>query len=164
MEKLGDATAIGSSGQHVWHPAPPQPDVVTILPHTIDATVSQPTFIINMDFGGPSGSLLPLLTRVAIFHDDINHNVRGLGFYYNDGTEREFGFREFLTDYRCRDTALEASVAIGGPAGERIVGITFFLHSITVRRTNHSKRRFQLINGVKYRYIRTLGGGRLMGL
>ncbi|CCT69595.1 uncharacterized protein FFUJ_05493 [Fusarium fujikuroi IMI 58289] len=131
VEKLGDATAIDSSGQHVWHPAPPQPDVVTILPRTIDVAASQPTFIMNMDFGGPSGSLLPLLTRIAIFHDHINHNVRGLGFYYNDGTEREFGFREFLTDYRCRDTALEMSVSIDGPAGERIIGAAFFPDSIT---------------------------------
>ncbi|RBA17650.1 hypothetical protein FPRO05_11365 [Fusarium proliferatum] len=139
VEKIGDATAINSSGQHVWHPAPPQPDMVTILPRTIDAAASQPTFIMNMDFGGPSGSLLPLLTRIAIFHDHINHNVRGLGFYYNDGTEREFGFREFLTDYRCRDTAVEMSVPIDGPAGERIVSAAFFPDSITASRVNHSK-------------------------
>ncbi|KAF5684788.1 hypothetical protein FDENT_6591 [Fusarium denticulatum] len=123
VEKLGGATAVDrprSSGQHVWHPAPPQPDVVTIF----DPAIHEPSFILNMDFGGPSGSLLPLLTRVAIFLDDVNHTVKGFGFYYTDGTEREFGFREVLTDCRHRDTALELSVPIDGPAGERIIGLS----------------------------------------
>ncbi|KAF4502562.1 hypothetical protein FAGAP_1204 [Fusarium agapanthi] len=122
VEKLGDATAMDrprSSGQHVWHPAPPQPDVVTMFTPTVD----EPAFILNMDFGGPSGSLLPLLTRVAIFHDDLNQTVKGLGFYYTDGTEREFGFREVLTHCRHRDTTLELSLPIDGPAGERIIGL-----------------------------------------
>ncbi|KAF5253556.1 hypothetical protein FANTH_1627 [Fusarium anthophilum] len=124
VEKLGDAMAVdrpSSPGQHVWHPAPPQHDVVTIFPPTVD----EPAFMLNMDFGGPSGSLLPLLTRVAIFHDDLNYTVRGLGFYYTDGTEREFGFREVLTAYRHRDTAIELSLPINGPAGERIIGLGY---------------------------------------
>ncbi|KAF5674114.1 hypothetical protein FCIRC_7883 [Fusarium circinatum] len=124
VEKPGDATAMDkpkTSGQHVWHPAPPQPDVVTMFPPTVDETA----FMLNMDFGGPSGSLLPLLTRVAVFHDDLNYNVRGLGFYYTDGTEREFGFREVTTTYRHRGTAIELSLPIDGPAGERIIGLGY---------------------------------------
>ncbi|KAF5964074.1 hypothetical protein FCOIX_13579 [Fusarium coicis] len=124
VEKLGGATAVDrprSSGQqHVWHPAPPQPDVVTVFNPAVDG---EPAFILNMDFGGPSGSLLPLLTRVALLYDDLNHAVKGLGFYYNDGTEREFGFREIVTNRRQRDTAIELSVPINGPAGERIIGL-----------------------------------------
>ncbi|KAF5696602.1 hypothetical protein FMUND_15646 [Fusarium mundagurra] len=125
VEKLGDATAMdrpGNSGQHVWHPGPPQPDVVTILPPAVD----QPALILNTDFGGPSGSLLPLLTRVAIFHDALNHKFKGLGFYYTDGTEREFGFREVVTNCRWRDTTLELSFPIDGPAGERIIGLRHY--------------------------------------
>ncbi|KAF5604794.1 hypothetical protein FPCIR_646 [Fusarium pseudocircinatum] len=124
VEKLGDATAVDrprcSGPQHVWHPAPPQPDVVAIF----DPAIHEPAFIFNMDFGGPSGSLLPLLTRVTIFYDDINYTIKGFGFYYTDGTEREFGFREVLSNCRLRDTALELSLPIDGPAGERIIGLS----------------------------------------
>ncbi|KAF5622077.1 uncharacterized protein FTJAE_11044 [Fusarium tjaetaba] len=124
VEKLRDATAVDKrrslGQQHVWHPAPPQPDVVTKFTPTVN---EEPAFILNMDFGGPSGSLLPLLTRAALFVDDINHTVKGLGFYYTDGTEREFGFREIVSDSRQRLTAIELSVPIDGAAGERIVGL-----------------------------------------
>ncbi|RBQ78652.1 hypothetical protein FVER14953_13187 [Fusarium verticillioides] len=123
VEKLGDTTAMDkpkSSGlQHVWHPAPPQPNVVTVFTPPVD----EHAFILNMDFGGPSGSLLPLLIRVALFVDDRHNAVKGLGFYYADGTEREFGFREVVTNCRQRDKTLELSVPIDGPAGERIFGL-----------------------------------------
>ncbi|KAF5538414.1 hypothetical protein FNAPI_11122 [Fusarium napiforme] len=125
VEKLGDPTAADrsrSSGQqHVWHPGPPQPDVVTVFNPIVD---EEPAFILNMDFGGPSGSLLPLLTRVAMIYDDLHLTVKGLGFYYTDGTEREFGFREIVSDARQRVAAIELSVPIDGAAGERIVGLS----------------------------------------
>ncbi|KAH7169296.1 hypothetical protein DER46DRAFT_635251 [Fusarium sp. MPI-SDFR-AT-0072] len=129
VEKLGDFATIETSTpsrQLVWHPAAPQPDVATVLPPTIDAASPQPSFILNMDFGGPSGSLLPLLNRIVVFLDSsVNFSIRGLGFYYTDGTEREFGFREILHDSRERSLAIEQSLSINGPAGERITGVGF---------------------------------------
>jgi hypothetical protein len=114
--------------------------VVTKFNPTVD---DEPAFILNMDFGGPSGSLLPLLTRVAIFYDDIHKTVKGLGFYYTDGTEREFGFREVVNNHRQRETALEMSVPIDGPAGERIIGLgEMDLWSFKVRSENHLKGDF----------------------
>ncbi|KAI7763635.1 hypothetical protein LZL87_010690 [Fusarium oxysporum] len=129
VEKLGDFATIETSTpsrQLVWHPAAPQPDVATVLPPTIDAASPQPSFILNMDFGGPSGSLLPLLNRIVVFLDSsVTFSIRGLGFYYTDGKEREFGFREILHDSRERSLAIEQSLSINGPAGERITGVGF---------------------------------------
>ncbi|KAK2128842.1 hypothetical protein NOF04DRAFT_1346157 [Fusarium oxysporum II5] len=129
VEKLGDVPTIHTpttSEQLLWHPAAPQPDVATVKPPTVDTASPQPAFILNMDFGGPSGSLLPLLNRVAIFVDSsVTFSIRGLGFYYTDGTEREFGIREIWDDSRERFLAIEQSLSINGPAGERITGVGF---------------------------------------
>ncbi|KAG5803393.1 hypothetical protein H9Q74_013288 [Fusarium xylarioides] len=127
VENLGDSTSVDrpTSGKHAWHPAPPQLDVVTVLPHTVDTAAPQPAFLLNMDFGGPSGSLLPLLNRITLFHDDIHSKIRGLGFYYTDGTKREFGFREIVHHCRERRWSVEQSLFINGPAGERITGVGF---------------------------------------
>ncbi|KAJ4270972.1 hypothetical protein NW764_013853 [Fusarium oxysporum] len=129
VEKLGDVPTVHTpitSEQLVWNPAAPQPDVATVQPPTVDAASSQPAFILNMDFGGPSGSLLPLLSRIAVFVDSsVTFSIRGLGFYYTDGTEREFGIREIWDDSRERFLAIEQSLSINGPAGERITGVGF---------------------------------------
>jgi hypothetical protein len=139
--------------QQVWHPAAPQPDVVIIPPITAIPTAPQPAFILNIDFGGPSGSLLPLLNRIAIFHDDRNASIKGLGFYYTDGTEREFGVRQVLWNTRERWSCIEQSLFINGPAGERITGVGFrsihyheghvmlYPFSLMVRRSTHSFRK-----------------------
>ncbi|KAF5634195.1 hypothetical protein F52700_5915 [Fusarium sp. NRRL 52700] len=125
VEKRGENHSPRSDGLHVWHPAPPNPDVVTILPPTVDTEAQQPAFLLNMDFGGPNGSLLPLLNRITIFHDYKYSMVRGLGFHYTDGTKREFGFRAIMYATRERWWSVEQSISIDGPAGERITGLGF---------------------------------------
>ncbi|KAF4336742.1 hypothetical protein FBEOM_9372 [Fusarium beomiforme] len=109
----------------IWHPSVPDFHLPSVPPFNTEEPSPQPPFILNMDFGGQNGSLLPLLNRIAIFHDEKNTSIKGLGFYYTDGSEREYGFREVVWNTRERWQCVEQSLSINGPAGERITGVGF---------------------------------------
>jgi len=75
-----------------------------------------------MDFGGSQGERLPLLNRITPFLDS-GGLLRGMAFYYDDGTELIFGSRRVFYDVELSIPCLEPSFEIRGSAGERIIRI-----------------------------------------
>ncbi|KAF4446730.1 hypothetical protein F53441_9664 [Fusarium austroafricanum] len=111
----------------VWHPVEPAAGLVTIPPVTAIDESPNPAYILNMDFGGTDGSLLPLLSRIVVFHDEKYDALKGLGFSYTDGNYREYGVTEHISSSRERWGAVEQSLSIDGPGGERIIGVGFYM-------------------------------------
>lgn len=71
-----------------------------------------------MDFGGPQGERLSLLNRITPFLDD-HGLLRGMAFFYDDGTELVFGSHQTLRLAVC----IAPSIGIRGSAGERIIRV-----------------------------------------
>ncbi|KAL3459554.1 hypothetical protein BJX64DRAFT_200343 [Aspergillus heterothallicus] len=111
--------------RYMWTPHPPSYEGISI--HALHPFRSGSRSsglhgpLCNADFGGPSGSLLSLLTRI-VFRLAWATAPIGLEFYYSDGLTRSFG--------DCEETnACELSFLIDGAAGERIDNV-----SLVVRR------------------------------
>lgn len=77
-----------------------------------------------MNFGGPQGERLSLLNRVTPFL--CNRGLlKGMGFFYDDGTELIFGSRRIFNTVESTTICLEPSFEIRGSAGERIIRIGY---------------------------------------
>lgn len=81
----------------------------------------------GMDFGASDGSRLPLLSRIAAYHDDLGDCIRGFVFHYIDGTSRGYGNTDVMDSIADRWTCAEESAAIDGPGGERIISVGYNL-------------------------------------
>ncbi len=82
------------------------------------------SYCLDMDFGGSSGERLPLLNRITPFLD--NHGgLRGMAFFYDDGTERVYGTRRVFENTASTKLCSEPSFEIRGSAGERIIRIGY---------------------------------------
>jgi hypothetical protein len=75
-----------------------------------------------MDFGGPDGSRLSLLNRITPYLDD-GGSLRGMAFFYDDGTELVFGSRRAYVHTTRNTRSIEPSIIIYGSAGERIIRV-----------------------------------------
>lgn len=75
-----------------------------------------------MDFGGPRGERLSLLSRITPFLDDQGL-LRGVAFFYDDGTELVFGSRWAFQSLFSTTICPEPSIEIRGSAGERIIRV-----------------------------------------
>lgn len=95
-----------------------------------------------MDFGGPQGERLALLNRVTPFLDERGR-LRGMAFFYDDGTERVFGSRRIFEDSIASTICPEPSFEIRGSAGERIVRIGFIEPAAEYRSPNFQVRHPQ---------------------
>lgn len=95
-----------------------------------------------MDFGGPLGERLPLLNRITPFLD--NHgSLRGMAFFYDDGTERVYGSRRIFENPASSTICSEPSFEIRGSAGERIMRIGYDIGTRRLSRfqVRHPKHR-----------------------
>lgn len=68
--------------------------------------------LVNVDFGGPQGILLPFLTRIVVHMLAETCPIVGMDFFYTDRCMR-FG----------SGGATELSFFLDGPAGERITAV-----------------------------------------
>ncbi|KAL5356595.1 hypothetical protein BJX96DRAFT_171757 [Aspergillus floccosus] len=68
---------------------------------------------LDIDFGGPQGSLLGLLTRMVVYVSTSPCPITGMVFFYTDGSTRSFGIRG----------QSEISFYVDGPGGERILEV-----------------------------------------
>ncbi|KAK7431652.1 hypothetical protein QQZ08_001871 [Neonectria magnoliae] len=121
---ISRATAI----PWLWHPIEPdspENKPISLYPPERQQTTIEPTFALNMDFGGPSGTQLSFLNRVVAFHDDLRGSFRGFAFFYTDGHKKMFGTREIIDTASKRWTCTEQSIALDGPGGERIMNLKF---------------------------------------
>ncbi|KAF5019673.1 hypothetical protein F66182_8302 [Fusarium sp. NRRL 66182] len=108
-----------------WHPNEPNTTGHgVILPSTApqEETID-PIFVLNMNFGGPGGSLLSRLTRITALHDDRYGSFRGFAFSYIDGSRSTFGTRMIRDAAGERWNCIEQSFALDGPGGERIISL-----------------------------------------
>ena len=99
-------------------------------------------YCLDVDFGGPLGERLPLLNRVTPFLD--NHGeLRGMAFFYDDGTERVYGSRRTFGDRASTTLCSEPSFEIRGSAGERIIRIGYDIGKARLSRfqVRHPKHR-----------------------
>ncbi|KPM40494.1 hypothetical protein AK830_g6068 [Neonectria ditissima] len=112
----------------LWHPIEPDScanQMILGCPPEQQQAPLEPTFVLNMDFGGPGGSHLSRLNRVTALHDDYYGSFRGFHFFYTDGTKRMFGTRQIIDTMSKRWTCIEQSFALDGPGGERITSLYF---------------------------------------
>ncbi|KAF4953028.1 hypothetical protein FGADI_6298 [Fusarium gaditjirri] len=87
----------------LWHPAEPDTSAHGVIHPSApnrEQTIA-PLYLLNMDFGGPGGTLLSRLNRITALHDDQHGSFRGFAFFYVDGHTRSYD----------------------GPGGERIVSL-----------------------------------------
>lgn len=96
-------------------------------------TGDNPSFLLNMDFGGAGGTRLGLLTRISAFHDDRRGCVRGFAFFYADGSSINYGTRDVICSATERWTCVEQSAAIDGLRGERIVDVLWDLSEVHIQ-------------------------------
>jgi hypothetical protein len=83
--------------------------------------------MLNMDFGGPEGMLLPRLKRITALHDSDCNILRGLVFSYTDGSKKFFGMRKIIKPASNHWSRPKQTFSIDGPGGERIVSLQFGL-------------------------------------
>lgn len=80
-------------------------------------------YYIDMDFGGPQGERLSMLNRITPFLDDQGL-LRGMAFFYDDGTELVFGSRWVFERLGSTTICTEPSIVIRGSTGERIIRVS----------------------------------------
>lgn len=147
-----------SLGKLLWHPFEIDP-VEQIWGPTIpdvDRGVDR-TFVLNMNFGGPSGEKLSHINRVAALYDIESQAFRGFAFYYNDNKQELFGFQNKSPERSALSECIEQSFVLDGPGGERITSVnsTEVLHFVQVSvlsRLMFSRRyaRMQAIRVIEY--------------
>lgn len=87
-----------------------------------DTCEEEPKYYLNMDFGGPQGERLSLLSRITPFLNGQGL-LMGMAFFYDDGTELVFGFRWAFHSLLSATICPEPSIEIRGSAGERIIRV-----------------------------------------
>ncbi|KAH8895343.1 hypothetical protein GQ53DRAFT_50078 [Thozetella sp. PMI_491] len=122
------------------------PDIPENFQFTSQASVQDPgeeesKYCLNIDFGGPHGERLALLNRVTPFLDGADY-LRGMAFYYDDGTELVFGSRLAFGKGDVCKACLEPSLPIRGSAGERIIRI--YCRGMTPSNDPRSTPHFQV--------------------
>lgn len=106
----------------IWFPDIPRDFKFSIQAQSQGTDDEKSKYYLNMDFGGPRGERLSLLNRITPFVDDRGL-LRGVAFFYDDGTELVFGSR-WATQSLCSTTICpEPSIEIRGSAGERIIRV-----------------------------------------
>ncbi|KAL2867742.1 uncharacterized protein BJX67DRAFT_387638 [Aspergillus lucknowensis] len=110
----GSTSAAGMAhqwpAQAMWMPSYPR-ETVSLVPQP------QPKFhhfnpVLNVNFGGPHGEMIPRLTRIVTHLLDIRAPIVGLSFYRDDQSHIHFG----------KQGSMEVSSFIDGPGGEVISG------------------------------------------
>ncbi|KAH7478393.1 hypothetical protein FOMA001_g9274 [Fusarium oxysporum f. sp. matthiolae] len=78
------ATKIAGSMSGLWHPTEPDTSVHGVIhPSTPNHQQTiDPLYFLNMDFGGPGGTLISRLSRITALHDDEHGSFRGFAFSY----------------------------------------------------------------------------------
>ncbi|EWY87857.1 hypothetical protein FOYG_09241 [Fusarium oxysporum NRRL 32931] len=119
------ATKIAGSMSGLWHPTEPDTSVHGVIrPSTPNHQQTiDPLYLLNMDFGGPGGTLISRLSRITALHDDEHGSFRGFAFSYVGGLTRSYGTRTVINTTSDRSTCIEQSFSIDGPGGERIVSL-----------------------------------------
>lgn len=103
--------------------------------------------LINVDFGGLRGMLLPYLTRIVIYMVSDHRPIIGIGFFY---TNRSIRFGD--------TNGVQLSFLINGPEGERISDISITVDDppdriCSLEVCNHSSLGFLIAdNTIPLRY------------
>ncbi|KAI0379167.1 hypothetical protein F5Y04DRAFT_260599 [Hypomontagnella monticulosa] len=102
----------------IWNPTIPEIRPVWQFP--LPPFTQYFNLCLNIDFGGPNGRLLKLLTRVDIFMGKFPSVFLGMNFTYSNGCERFYGRDHFRNSFAELATtpAIHQCFSIDGPRGE----------------------------------------------
>ncbi|KAM0218137.1 hypothetical protein ACHAQD_007073 [Fusarium lateritium] len=103
----------------LWHSNQPETSGHGVIFPSIpeQSKAIEPTFVLNMDFGGPKGILLPCLNRITALRDDGCGSFRGFTFSYTDGRRMSFGMRKIINIAGDHWSCIEQTFSINGPGG-----------------------------------------------
>ncbi|GMF80099.1 unnamed protein product [Aspergillus oryzae] len=122
--------------QPLWTPVCPRGPLTPALQYSSRGSFNA---MLVMDFGGNHGQNLAHLTRIVAHIQEYSAPIVGLTFYFDNQKNIHFG----------RQGRMEVSSFFDGPAGERVVSVTYERAStscgiVTLQASNHSFQSFHL--------------------
>ncbi|ESU10472.1 hypothetical protein FGSG_12569 [Fusarium graminearum PH-1] len=142
------------------HPREPNSRHLINQPETIPCIVpGQPTLGFNMYFGGLDGSWLPRLIQVSVLTTPNTDVLRGLGFYYTDGSCKRYLIPGANAAFRGSRPYHEIGFLLNGPEGERINALVLekFNDEVDLKAITNFHRVFKVSQADKEKEARLKG-------
>jgi hypothetical protein len=112
--------------QRIWTPSAPLLHINTILSSPTARRNQSLEMTLNMDFGGPQGSLLSSLRQIVARMFGFPSVFLGFKFVYENGEHRFFGSETAYDPLRNRQPCIDWSFPINGAQGERLSGVEVY--------------------------------------